>query len=176
MNASDPGTSDSADPDADAVEPGAAPARAGRRPNPAQARHRARRFAVQALYQAQVNPIQPLDLVAQFRGDNEFVTADEDYFTAAVTTVMRRREEYDGLFSPLLDRTLEELDPVERAILRLATWELRERIDVPYRVVIDQAVNLAKVYGASESHRFVNGVLDKLARSLRGAEFGAARG
>lgn len=147
-----------------------------RKASPTQARHRARRLAVQALYSSQVNPRQPLDVVAQFLADNDFEDADEDYFRAAVTTVMRRRDEYDVLFTPLLDRTLEELDPVERAILRLATWELRERVDVPYRVVIDQAITLAKVYGASESHRFVNGVLDRLARALRSAETGAGRG
>ena len=147
-----------------------------RKASPTQARHRARRLAVQALYQAQVNPGQPLDLVAQFRADNDLADTDEDYFSTAVTTVMRRRDEYDVLFTPLLDRSLEELDPVERAILRLATWELKERVDVPYRVVIDQAITLAKIYGASESHRFVNGVLDRLARALRGAETGATRG
>lgn len=146
-----------------------------RKASPTQARHRARRLAVQALYSAQVNPRQPLDLVAQFLADNDFEDTDEDFFRVAVTTVMRRRDEYDVLFTPLLDRTLEELDPVERAILRLATWELKERVDVPWRVVIDQAVTLAKVYGASESHRFINGVLDRLARALRAAETGAGR-
>jgi N utilization substance protein B len=154
---------------------GDAPAR-GRRPSPSQARQRARRLALQALYGAIVNPASPLDLVAQFRSDHDFDGADEDFFTAAVTGVMRAAATLDADFAPLLDRGVEELDPVERAILRLGAWELRERIDVPYRVVIDQGVNLAKTFGASESHRYVNGVLDGLARRLRKPEVAARRG
>jgi N utilization substance protein B len=147
-----------------------------RRTSTGQARHKARRLAVQALYQAQINPGMPLDLIAEFRAEHAFDDADEDYFTGAVTTVLRRTAELDLLISPLLDRALEELDPVERAILRLAAWELRDRIDVPWRVVIDQGITMARLYGAAESHRYINGVLDRLARSLRSAEVAAGRG
>jgi N utilization substance protein B len=90
--------------------------------------------------------------------------------------VLRRAEALDLEYAALLDRSLDELDPVERAILRLATWELKERLDVPWRVVIDQGVTLAHLYGASESHRYVNAVLDGLARRLRTAETAARRG
>jgi N utilization substance protein B len=150
-----------------------APSRRRRDPN---ARTWARRFAVQALYQAQVNPASPTDLVAQFRADHDLSRADVEYFTEAVTTVLRRAEALDLEYAALLDRSLDELDPVERAILRLATWELKERLDVPWRVVIDQGVTLAHLYGASESHRYVNAVLDSLARRLRTAETAARRG
>lgn len=146
------------------------------RSSPTRRRQRARHCAIQALYHAQMNPLPPVDLVAQFRADNEFEDVDEDYFSEAVLAVMRRAEEFDADLAPFADRTPEEMDPVERAILRLAVWELKERIDVPFRVVIDQAVTLAKRFGASESHRFVNGVLDRATRRLRAAETGGRDG
>ncbi len=146
------------------------------RSSPTRRRQRARHCAIQALYHAQMNPLPPVDLVAQFRADNEFEDVDEGYFSEGVLAVMRRAEELDADLAPFADRPPEEMDPVERAILRLATWELKERIDVPFRVVIDQAVMLAKRFGASESHRFVNGVLDKAARRLRAAETGGRGG
>ena len=149
------------------------PAKRRKAPSATRLRQRARHCVVQALYQAQVNPQQPVELVAQFRADNDFEDVDVGYFDEAVLAVLRRADELDLLFAPLLDRALDELDPVELGILRLATWELSERTDVPYRVVIDEAVNLAKRFGASESHRYVNGVLDRAARSLRGPETGA---
>ena len=129
---------------------------------------------MQALYQAQINPEGDTSFEARFRADHDFADVDEDYFSAAVRGVLRDAETFDALFGPLLDRAVNELDPVERAILRLGSWELRDRIDVPYRVVIDQGVRLSKLFGASESHRFINAVLDKLARRLRKAEAAAA--
>lgn len=140
------------------------------KPPTARARQRARHCAIQALYQAQVNPLPPVELVAQFRADNELEEADEAFFTDGVLAVLRRAPEFDADIAPFADRPPEEMDPVERAVLRFAVWELKERIDVPFRVVIDQAVTLARRFGASESHRFVNGVLDRAARRLRAAE------
>jgi N utilization substance protein B len=81
--------------------------------------------------------------------------------------------EIDGALAPCLDITIEELDPVELAVLRLSTWELLKRVDVPYRVVINEGIELAKVFGSTDGHKFVNGVLDKLAPSLRGPEVAA---
>ena len=138
-------------------------------------RQQARRLAVQALYQDQINPASVHELVAEFRVHHESDDADLEYFAAAVTGVSRAARELDTLYAPLLDRALDELDPVERAILRLGTWELQERLDVPYRVVIDQGVTLAQMFGASESHRYVNAVLDALARRLRRTEVSARR-
>lgn len=154
--------------------PGPDPRRKGPR-GPGRARHHARRLAVQALYQGQINPASVHDLLAEFRADHDFDQADPEYFASAVSGVTRAARELDVLYAPLLDRAVDELDPVERAILRLGAWELRERIDVPYRVVIDQGVTLAQMFGASESHRYINAVLDGLARRLRRAEVGAGR-
>ena len=83
---------------------------------------------------------------------------------------MKDVEALEALFSPSLDRKLEELDPIERNLLRLGTFELRDRIDVPYKVVINEAVALAKKFGATDSHRYINGVLDKVAKELRTVE------
>ncbi len=86
-----------------------------------------------------------------------------------------KKSEIDALIEPLLDRPMHELDPVEWAILRLSTWELSTRIDVPYRVVINEGIELAKTFGATDGHKYVNGVLDKLALRLRGAEIRDAK-
>jgi N utilization substance protein B len=147
-------------------------ASSGRPPSPARRRQRARHCAIQALYHAQVNPLPPVELVAQFRADNDLEDVDEEYFSEGVFAVMRRADEFDADLALFADRAPEEMDPVERAILRFAVWELKDRSDVPFRVVIDQAVTLAKRFGAGESHRFVNGVLDRAARALRVAETG----
>ena len=94
------------------------------------ARQRARHCAIQALYQAQVNPLPPVELVAQFRADNELEEADAEFFTEGVLAVLRRAPEFDADIAPFAYRPPEEMDPVERAILRLAAWELKERLDV----------------------------------------------
>jgi len=96
--------------------------------------------------------------------------ADPDYFREAFQGVTHDPAPLDALISPLLDRGFDELDPVERAILRLSAWELSERIDTPVGVVINEAVEVAKRFGAEQGHRFVNGVLDALGRQLRPTE------
>ncbi|MBR9795701.1 MAG: transcription antitermination factor NusB, partial [Gammaproteobacteria bacterium] len=93
-----------------------------------------------------------------------------DYFSAVLKGVVGDVEALEALFTPALDRKLDELDPIERNLLRLGTFELRDRIDVPYKVVINEAVALAKKFGATDSHRYINGVLDKIARDLRAVE------
>lgn len=136
----------------------------------AAARRRARSLAMQALYQWHLAG-QPLnEIEAQFRVDNDFATVDGAYFHEILHGVPRQKSEIDGDFGVLLDRPLEEIDPVELAILRLSTYELRNRHDVPYRVVINEGIELAKTFGATDGHKFVNGVLDKLAPRLRAAE------
>ncbi|MCM2321414.1 MAG: transcription antitermination factor NusB, partial [Pseudomonas sp.] len=114
---------------------------------------------------------QPInEIEAQFRVDNDFSDVDGAYFREILHGVPRLKSELDAAFAPCLDRPVEELDPVELAILRLSTYELLNRADVPYRVVINEGIELAKVYGATDGHKFVNGVLDKLAPLLRSAE------
>ena len=133
-------------------------------------RRKARHFGLQALYQWTLSGASATDIEAEFRVDNDFQHTDGDYFSAVLRGVTSDVEAIEELFSPALDRALDELDPIERNLLRLGTFELRDRIDVPYKVVISEAVALAKKFGATESHKYVNGVLDKIARDLRAVE------
>mgnify|MGYP001245132847 FL=1 len=133
-------------------------------------RRKARHFGLQALYQWTLSGASAADIEAEFRIDNDFQHTDGEYFSAVLKGVVRDVDALEALFSPALDRKLEELDPIERNLLRLGTFELRDRIDVPYKVVINEAVALAKKFGATDSHRYINGVLDKVARELRTLE------
>ena len=133
-------------------------------------RRKARHFGLQALYQWTLSEASLVDIDAEFRVDNDFRHTDGEYFQALLRGVMEDVEALEALFSPLLDRALDDLDPIERNLLRMGTFELKERIDVPYKVVINEAVSLAKKFGATESHRYINGVLDKVASELRTVE------
>ncbi|HSC85030.1 MAG TPA: transcription antitermination factor NusB [Pseudomonas sp.] len=133
----------------------------------------ARSLGMQALYQWHIAGQSLNEIEAQFRVDNDFSGVDGAYFHEILHGVAMGKTEIDEAIEPCLDRALEELDPVELAILRLSTWELSKRIDVPYRVVINEGIELAKVFGATDGHKFVNGVLDKLAPKLRAAEVSA---
>ena len=133
-------------------------------------RRKARHFGLQALYQWTLSGSALADIEAEFRVDNDFRHTDGDYFTAILKGVTSDVDALEALFSSALDRSLDDLDPIERNLLRLGAFELRDRIDVPYKVVINEAVSLAKKFGATESHRYINGVLDKVARDLRTIE------
>ena len=133
-------------------------------------RRKARHFGLQALYQWTLSDASLVDIDAEFRVDNDFRHTDGEYFQALLRGVMEDVEALEALFSPLLDRALDDLDPIERNLLRMGTFELKERIDVPYKVVINEAVSLAKKFGATESHRYINGILDKVASELRAVE------
>lgn len=133
-------------------------------------RRKARHFGLQALYQWTLSGASVTDIEAEFRFDNDFRHTDGEYFSALLRGVTADVESLEMLFAPALDRALDELDPIERNLLRLGTFELRDRIDVPYKVVISEAVALAKKFGATDSHKYVNGVLDKIARDLRTVE------
>jgi N utilization substance protein B len=133
-------------------------------------RRKARHFGLQALYQWTLSDASLVDIDAEFRVDNDFRHTDGEYFQALLRGVMQDVESLEALFSPLLDRALDDLDPIERNLLRMGTFELKERIDVPYKVVINEAVSLAKKFGATESHRYINGILDKVASELRAVE------
>jgi N utilization substance protein B len=141
------------------------------------ARRKARHFGMQALYGWDMSGDSATDIIANFRADNDMSGADMDYFAEAVRGVIVGRDDIDAAYAPYLDnRRVDQLDKVELALLRLATWELLRRPDVPFRVAIDEAVALARKFGAAESHRYVNGVLDKVARKLRATEVAAGRG
>lgn len=145
------------------------PADAGK-PSKSVKRREARQLATQALYQWHMAGHSLNEIEAQFRVDNDFTGVDAPYFSELLRGVPTSKDEIDAALKPCLDLTIEELDPVELAILRLSTYELLKRVDVPYRVVINEGIELAKVYGSTDGHKFVNGVLDKLAPRLREAE------
>lgn len=136
-------------------------------------RKRARRLALQALYQWDLGGQAPEDIAVQFLASDELGKADADYFQELLTQISTQASELDAQLAPLIERPMHEIDPVERAILRIGVYELEQRVDIPYRVVINEAVELAKTFGAEQGHRFVNGVLDKLAARLRMAEVSA---
>ena len=114
------------------------------------------------------------DIEAEFRADYDFSHVDLAYFQALLHEIPACVDELDAALEPLLDRSLDELDPIERTLLRMGMFELTRRIDVPYKVVINEEVALAKKFGATDSHKYINGVLDKAARELRKVEIEAA--
>ncbi|MFV0476694.1 MAG: transcription antitermination factor NusB [Parahaliea sp.] len=136
-------------------------------------RRKARHYGLQALYQWYMAQAALNEIEAEFRTDYDFSHVDNDYFHAILHEVPAQIDELEAIFTPMLDRSLKELDPIERSLLRLGTWELARRIDVPYKVSINEAVSLAKKFGATDSHKYINGVLDKVARQLRQAETAA---
>ena len=137
-------------------------------------RRKARHYGMQALYQWHMAGASLSDIEAEFRADYDFSHVDLAYFQALLHEIPACVDELDAALEPLLDRKLDELDPIERTLLRMGMFELTRRIDVPYKVVINEEVALAKKFGASESHKYINGVLDKVARELRKVEIDAA--
>ncbi len=131
------------------------------------ARSRARRFALQALSQMQFAECSVSDVERQFHEDYDLKRVDTDYLHDLLVGIQNAREELDRLIAAKCDRQFEELDPVETAILRIGGFELIHRPDIPLKVVISEALELAHRFGASESHKFVNSVLDRLARDHR---------
>jgi transcription antitermination protein NusB len=137
------------------------------------ARSRARRRALQAVYAWQVSGNPVARVIDEFRHEQDMEIADVEYFEDLVRGVDTHRAELDAALTPHLDREMERVDPIERAALRLGAYELRHRIDVPYRVVINEAVEVVKRFGTEYGHTYVNGVLDKLAVDWRSAEVNA---
>ncbi|RDV29383.1 transcription antitermination factor NusB [Alteromonas aestuariivivens] len=136
------------------------------------ARRRAREIALQGIYSWQMskNPVEQIEL--SLATSNDMQKVDMVYFQGLLRGVVKQADVLDASIKPYLGRLPEELDPIEKAILRLATFELTERMDVPYRVIINEAIELAKSFGAEESHKFINGALDKAVRTLREHERG----
>lgn len=134
------------------------------------ARTRARRRAVQALYAWELGGNPMRKVIDDFRHEQDMQIADLEYFEDLLRGVEANCRELDGGLAPFLDRDIERVDPIERAVLRLAAYELRHRLDVPYRVVLNEAVEVTKRFGSEQGHTYVNGVLDKLARQWRATE------
>ncbi|EOV4189078.1 transcription antitermination factor NusB [Yersinia enterocolitica] len=131
------------------------------------ARRRARECAVQALYSWQLSKNDIADVELQFLSEQDVKDVDIAYFRELLSGVAVNAASMDALMAPVLSRQLEELGQVERAVLRIALFELSKRDDVPYKVAINEAIELAKTFGAADSHKFVNGVLDKVAPMVR---------
>ena len=140
------------------------------------ARRRSREFALQALYAWQMAHASPAEIVEQVKGYEGFERANAELAETLVRGVAERSAELEGLISPFLDRSFASLSPVERAILYIGTFELRTQHQTPFKVIVNEAIELGKSFGGTDGHKFVNGVLEKLAASLRPAEFGRARG
>ena len=136
-------------------------------------RRRAREFVLQGLYQRQLSGNSAAAIRAQIAEVSGFAKADQPYFDALWTGASAEFDDLVVVCTPFLDRRAVDLSPVERAVLAIGAWELAHRLEIPYRVIINEAVELAKSYGGTDGHKFVNGVLDKLAAQVRGAEIAA---
>ena len=131
------------------------------------ARSRSRRRALQALYAWQLSDSPIERVIEQFQHEQDMEIADLEYFEALVRGVATNVVELDAALAHFVDREIALVDPIERAVLRIAAFELLKRPDVPYRVVINEAIGLARRFGATDGHKFVNAVLDRAARTLR---------
>jgi len=154
-----------------------APKRKDKKPSRSQLRSASRRLALQAVYQWQMNKTAVSEIDTQFviDQDRDMDSCDKVYFRELLQGVTASAKKLDTLFEELLDRPLSELDPIELAVMRIGSYELSQRLDVPYRVAINESVELAKGFGATESHKYVNGILDKLAQRVRREEIAARR-
>ena len=139
------------------------------------ARSRARRRALQALYAWQLSNTAITKVIEQFRNEQDMEVADLEYFEDLVRGVEKNLGALDEALAGFLDRGIDQVDPIERAVLRIAAYELRHRPDVPYRVVINEAIETTKRFGSEHGHTYVNGVLDHAAAAWRAAEAQAAR-
>lgn len=130
-------------------------------------RRRARRYALQALYQWQLSGSDIFDIERQFLNDYDMAKVEVPYFQELLHEIPKQISELDATFQPLLDRKVSELDPIETVTLRMGTYELLKRLDIPYKVAIDEAVELTKTFGTVDGYKYVNAVLDKVAQKSR---------
>lgn len=131
---------------------------------------------MQALYQWHMSGSNLTQIETEFRADYDMRKVDVLYFSELLHRIPARLGEVDAHYRPFLDREQKDIDPIELALLRIGSYELMARIDVPYKVVINEAVSLAKKFGAEDSHKYINGVLDRVAGELRGPEVNAEKG
>lgn len=134
------------------------------------ARHKARRFALQGLYEWQLSGNQPFEIEARYRVENAMHKVDLAYFHELLHQASLRARELDAAYEGFLDRKASQIDPVERAILRIGAYELIHHIEIPYRIILNEAVELAKDFGATDSYKYINSILDELAKVVRQAE------
>jgi transcription antitermination protein NusB len=141
----------------------------------AKSRRKSREFALQGLYQWKLTAGATEDIQKQLQATDGFAKADGEHFADLLQGALRNREALEAALNPHLDRPMAELSPVEYAILLLAAYELQHHLDIPYRVVLNEAVELAKTFGGTDGYKYVNGVLDKLAAQVRAVEISAKK-
>lgn len=142
-----------------------------RKPKTSQNRRKSRELVLKAVYRGMINTGEMKQIVLDAQEDPEYIKADEVYFKSLLAGVTGKISELDNQISTFIDRKLEELSPVEHAILRISSFELMFDMSIPYRVAINEGVELAKLYGGVDGHKYINGVLDKVAASARPQEF-----
>ena len=148
-----------------------APVKAVKKPRTSQNRRKSRELVLKAVYRGMINASELKQIIADAKEDPEFVKADEAYFRHLLDGVSSKIEELDSQIATFIDRKVEELSPVEHAILRISSFELMFDATIPYRVAINEGVELAKLYGGADGHKYINGVLDKVAAAVRPQEF-----
>lgn len=145
--------------------------KAAKKPKTSQNRRKSRELVLKAVYRGMINAGEIKQIILDARDDPEYIKADEAYFKHLLEGVTGKINELDQKISTFIDRKLEELSPVEHAILRIASFELMFDMSIPYRVAINEGVELAKLYGGVDGHKYINGVLDKVAENVRPQEF-----
>ncbi len=148
---------------------------ANKKPKLSQNRRKSRELALKAVYRGMVNAGELKQVFLDMQEDPEYIKADEAYFKQLLEGVIGKENELDQQISAFIDRKINELSPVEHAILRISSFELMFDSSIPYRVAINEGVELAKIYGAADGHKYINGVLDKVAAIARPQEFGKSR-
>lgn len=142
-----------------------------KKPKLSQNRRKSRELVLKAVYRGMLNTGEIKQILLDAQDDPDYAKADEAYFKNLLQGVSANISELDGLIGTFIDRQLEELSPVEHAILRISSFELMFDMSIPYRVAINEGVELAKLYGGVDGHKYINGVLDKVAASVRPQEF-----
>ena len=142
-----------------------------KKPKTSQNRRKSRELVLKAIYRGMMNAAEPKQIALDAKDDPDYIKTDEAYFKQLLEGVTQNFEKLDQEISTFIDRKIEELSPVEHAILRISSYELFFDISIPYRVAINEGVELAKIYGGIDGHKYINGVLDKLAEVARPLEF-----
>jgi transcription antitermination protein NusB len=143
----------------------------GKKRRTSQNRRKSRELVLKAVYRCMLNESDLKQVFLDMKDDPDYSKADESYFKILLQGVIDRLQELDAQISTFIDRALNELSPVEHAILRVSTYELLFDMSIPYRVAINEGVELAKTFGGADGHKYINGVLDKVAASARPQEF-----
>ncbi len=142
-----------------------------KKPKTSQNRRKSRELVLKAVYRGMINTGELKQVFLDMKDDPDYMKADEDYFKALLQGVTGKMHDLDQQISVFIDRKIGELSPVEHAILRIASFELMFDSTIPYRVAINEGVELAKLYGGADGHKYINGVLDKVAAAARPQEF-----